>query len=107
MLLTIVSGWAGPPAAWLGAGRLPGCRAAWSESLHCDLTGPADTPGLGPARRAEECCPEHGHTSLHSQYTRLSRKPRGASLKKLESAVYARARLLSLPLACFPRVPYT
>lgn len=24
------------------------CRAAMSESLLCDLTGPADTPGLGP-----------------------------------------------------------
>ena len=74
MLLRRVSGWAGSQVARQGAGGPPACRAARSESLCCDLTGPADTPRLGPG---QECCRERGHASLHSQYTRLSRKPRG------------------------------
>lgn len=49
-LFLTASGWAGAQAARGGAGRPPGCRAASSESLCCDLTGPADTPGLGPGR---------------------------------------------------------
>lgn len=50
MLLMIVSGWAGWQAAQGDVGRLPRYRAARSESLHCDLTGLADTPGLGPGQ---------------------------------------------------------
>lgn len=101
-LFLTASGWAGSQAARGGAGRPPGFRAARSESLCCDPTGPADTPGLGAGQLRLRNVAQRVDTLHFIVSTRLSRKPRGgASLQKLE-----RPRLLSLSLS-LPRVPYT